>query len=145
MELLRRNPMKTYNEMILLPTFQERFNYLKLNGLVGEDTFGYNRYLNQYFYTSREWKQLRDAIIVRDNGCDLGIEGCEIGSGILIHHIEPITMDDIKNRSDKLLDPNNLICVSKKTHNAIHFGDESILVEDVTIERFPNDTSPWRR
>lgn len=137
--------MKTYNEMILLPTFQERFNYLKLNGLVGEDTFGYNRYLNQYFYTSREWKQLRDAIIVRDNGCDLGIEGCEIGSGILIHHIEPITMDDIKNRSDKLLDPNNLICVSKKTHNAIHFGDESILVEDVTIERFPNDTSPWRR
>lgn len=137
--------MKTYNEMILLPTFQERFNYLKLNGLVGEDTFGYNRYLNQYFYTSREWKQLRDAIIVRDNGCDLGIEGCEIGSGILIHHIEPITMDDIKNRSDKLLDPNNLICVSKKTHNAIHFGDESILIEDVAIERFPNDTSPWRR
>ena len=131
--------------MILLPTFQERFNYLKLNGLVGEDTFGYNRYLNQYFYTSREWKRLRDAIIVRDNGCDLGIEGCEIGSGILIHHIEPITMDDIKNRSDKLLDPNNLICVSKKTHNAIHFGDESILIEDVTIERFPNDTSPWRR
>lgn len=137
--------MKTYSEMILLPTFQERFNYLKLSGLVGEDTFGYNRYLNQYFYTSREWKQLRNAIIVRDNGCDLGIEGCEIGSGILIHHIEPITMDDIKNRSDKLLDPNNLICVSKKTHNAIHFGDESILTEDVTIERFPNDTSPWRR
>ena len=137
--------MKTYSEMILLPTFQERFNYLKLSGLVGEDIFGYNRYLNQYFYTSREWKQLRNAIIVRDNGCDLGIEGCEIGSGILIHHIEPITMDDIKNRSDKLLDPNNLICVSKKTHNAIHFGDESILTEDVTIERFPNDTSPWRR
>lgn len=137
--------MKTYSEMILLPTFQERFNYLKLSGLVGEDIFGYNRYLNQYFYTSREWKQLRNAIIVRDNGCDLGIEGCEIGSCILIHHIEPITMDDIKNRSDKLLDPNNLICVSKKTHNAIHFGDESILTEDVTIERFPNDTSPWRR
>ena len=137
--------MKTYNEMVLLPTFKERFNYLKLDGMVGEDTFGFNRYLNQYFYTSREWKRLRDIIIIRDNGCDLGIEGCEIGSGILIHHIEPITMEDIKNRTDKLLDPNNLICVSKKTHNAIHFGDESILTADIVVERFPNDTSPWRR
>jgi hypothetical protein len=123
----------------------ERFNYLKLTGVVGEDTFGFNRYLNQIFYSSGEWKQLRNSIIVRDNGCDLGIEGCEIGSDILIHHIEPITINDIKNRDAKLLDPNNLICVSKRTHNAIHFGDESILYENVVIERFPNDTSPWRR
>ena len=136
---------KTYNELIKLPTFKERFNYLKLQGYVGEDTFGFNRYLNQYFYTSKEWRQLRNFIIVRDNGCDLGIEGYEIGSNILIHHIEPITLEDIKNRDEKLLDPDNLICVSKRTHNAIHFGDENILYNDIIIERFPNDTSPWRR
>jgi hypothetical protein len=136
--------MKTYNELLKFNTFKDRFNYLKLGGKVGEDTFGFNRYLNQLFYTSSEWKRLRDSIIIRDCGCDLGIEGYEIGSGILIHHIEPITIIDIKNRDVKLLDPNNLICVSKRTHNAIHFGDESILYED-SFERFPNDTSPWRR
>lgn len=136
--------MKTYNELLKFNTFKDRFNYLKLGGKVGEDTFGFNRYLNQLFYTSSEWKRLRDSIIIRDRGCDLGIEGYEIGSGILIHHIEPITIIDIKNRDAKLLDPNNLICVSKRTHNAIHFGDESILYED-SFERFPNDTSPWRR
>lgn len=136
--------MKTYNDLIKLTTFKDRFLYLKIGGVVGEDTFGFNRYLNQYFYTSKEWRQLRNSIIVRDNGCDLGIEGYEIKSNILIHHIEPITISDIKNRDAKLLDPNNLICVSKRTHDAIHFGDESILYDNLVIERFPNDTSPWR-
>lgn len=136
--------MKTYNDLIKLTTFKDRFLYLKIGGVVGEDTFGFNRYLNQYFYTSKEWRQLRNSIIVRDNGCDLGIEGYEIKSNILIHHIEPITISDIKNRDAKLLDPNNLICVSKRTHDAIHFGDESILYNNLVIERFPNDTSPWR-
>ena len=137
--------MKTYSELIKLTTFRDRFIYLKLGGKVGEDTFGFNRYLNQYFYTSSEWRQLRNSIIVRDNGCDLGIEGYEIGSDILIHHIEPITINDIKNRDNKLLDPNNLICVSKRTHNAIHFGDESILYDNIVVDRFANDTSPWRK
>ena len=136
--------MKTYNDLIKLTTFKDRFLYLKIGGVVGEDTFGFNRYLNQYFYTSKEWRQLRNSIIVRDNGCDLGIEGYEIKSNILIHHIEPIAIADIKNRDAKLLDPNNLICVSKRTHDAIHFGDESILYDNLVIERFPNDTSPWR-
>ena len=136
--------MKTYNDLIKLTTFKDRFLYLKIGGVVGEDTFGFNRYLNQYFYTSKEWRLLRNSIIVRDNGCDLGIEGYEIKSNILIHHIEPITISDIKNRDAKLLDPNNLICVSKRTHDAIHFGDESILYDNLVIERFPNDTSPWR-
>lgn len=135
--------MKTYEELSRLTTFKDRFQYLKLNGRVGEDTFGFNRYLNQYFYRSNEWRKLRNSIIIRDCGCDLGIEGYEIRSNILIHHIEPVTMADLKNRDDKLLDPNNLICVSKRTHNAIHFGDESILYED-SFDRFPNDMSPWR-
>lgn len=134
---------KSYSELILIPDFLSRFNYLKLGGKVGEETFGYNRYLNQKFYASPEWKRFRDFIIVRDNGCDLGVEGYDINSIIYIHHINPITLKDIHNRSEMLLDPENVICVSRNTHEAIHYGDESIIFLGIT-ERKANDTVPWR-
>lgn len=138
--------IKTYSELIQLGTYADRFKYLKLNGKVGEDTFGCNRYLNQIFYKSPEWLRVRDIVIVRDSGCDLGCLDREIrGQKILIHHIEPITVDDIRMRSEKLLDPENLITVTKRTHDAIHYGDESILMATMPIERTPNDTCPWRR
>lgn len=123
-------------------SFEERFNYLKLKGSVGHDTFGFDRYLNQKFYKSREWKDLRNHIILRDNGCDLGIEGYDIFGRILIHHINPLTPDDIRHSSDGLLDPDNLICVSHDTHNAIHFGDETLLRKDPVV-RSPGDTRLW--
>ena len=136
--------IRTYSELIALPTFEERFQYLKLNGKVGESTFGFDRYLNQLFYKSDEWLRLRDQIIIRDNGCDLGIEGREINGRILIHHMNPIRKEDILNRSRYLLDPEFLICTVKRTHDAIHYGDENLLLT-IPKERRKNDTCPWRR
>lgn len=135
--------MKTYSDLILLPTFKERFEYLKLSGSVGKDTFGFDRYLNQQFYRTSEWKKVRDAVIIRDNGCDLGVEGYEIHDRIIIHHMNPITANDIIKHSDWILDPNQLICTSFRTHNAIHYGDISLIDKQPTIRK-PNDTCPWR-
>ena len=135
--------IKTYSELITIPTFEERFEYLKLDGQVGVETFGFNRYLNQAFYKSDEWLSIRDYVITRDNGCDLGMEGYEIYGQILIHHINPITKDDIIQRSRILLDPENLITTVKRTHDAIHYGDSNLLMK-APIERRKNDTCPWR-
>lgn len=135
--------IRTYNELMLLPTFEERFEYLKLSGRVGEETFGFDRWLNQKFYRSAEWKHLRDQIIIRDNGRDLGVEGREIYGKILIHHMNPISKKDILERTDLLLNPMYLISVTKQTHDAIHYSDDSILMKD-PIVRSRNDTCPWR-
>ena len=134
---------KTYSELITIPTFEERFEYLRLKGSVGKDTFGYDRYLNQILYNSPEWKRLRNQIIIRDNGRDLGCEGYEIYGRILIHHMNPITVEDIVSRDPIVFDPENLICVSHNTHNAIHYGDENLLIM-APVERTKNDTCPWR-
>ena len=136
--------IRTYSELITLSTFEERFRYLQLGGKVGEDTFGHDRYLNQMFYTSDEWRRIRRDVIVRDNGCDLGIQDREIHGLIIIHHMNPITVEDIINRSEFLLNPEYLISTVKNTHDAIHFSDERILITD-PIERRPNDTCPWKR
>ena len=138
-----RKIIKTYDELIAIPTFEERYQYLKLNGRVGEETFGHDRYLNQHFYTSDEWKRIRKDIIIRDAGCDLGMKDREIIGRIYVHHMNPITMDDILMHSNFLLDPRYLICTSKLTHDAIHYGDESLLQQDY-VERKPYDTCPWR-
>lgn len=135
--------IRTYSELIQLPTFLERFNYLKLNGRVGEETFGCHRHLNQVFYRSVEWKRVRNLVILRDNGCDLGLSGYDIYGKILIHHMNPITPDDIRNRSEFLLNPEYLICVSHMTHESITYGDERLLGIE-PVERRPNDTCPWR-
>ena len=135
--------IRTYSELITLPTFKERYEYLRLGGRVGEDTFGFDRYLNQAFYKSEEWRSIRDHVITRDDGCDLGMEGHEIFGRILIHHMNPIRKEDIINRSDILLNPEYLICTIKNTHDAIHYGDESLLVI-APVERRKNDTCPWR-
>ena len=135
--------IRTYSELTTLPTFRERYEYLKLNGRVGEETFGFDRYLNQAFYKSEEWRAVRDYVIVRDNGCDLGMEGHEIFGKILIHHMNPISKRDILDRSDLLLNPEYLICTIKNTHDAIHFGDENLLIV-APIERRKNDTCPWK-
>ena len=135
--------IRTYSELIRLPTFEERFRYLKLDGLVGKDTFGFDRYLNQEFYRSKEWKEIRDFVIVRDNGCDLGMDDYEIVGRIYIHHMNPITVNDIVHSSDFLLNPDYLVCVSHNTHNAVHYGDEDLLVT-APVERRKNDTCPWR-
>lgn len=136
--------IKTYSELIKLPTFEERYQYLRLSGRVGDDTFGFDRYLNQNFYRSAKWKRIRDEVIVRDNGCDLGMEDRIIYGKILIHHMNPITDKDILNLTDLLLDPEYLICVTHTTHNAIHYGDESLLVTNPVV-RTRNDTCPWKR
>lgn len=134
---------RSYQDLIKLKTFEERFDYLKLNGSVGKETFGSNRYFYQNFFKSKEWKRTRDEIIIRDNGCDLGIEDRIITGKLLIHHINPTSMDDISNHNlEILLNPNNLICVSFNTHEAIHYGDESLLLCDFT-PRKPNDTKLW--
>lgn len=135
--------IRTYSELITLSTFEERYEYLRIGGKVGEETFGFDRYLNQAFYKSKEWLAIRDKVIVRDNGCDLGVEGREINGKILIHHMNPITVKDILERSDFLLNPEYLISTVKNTHDAIHYGDDSLLVKD-PIERRKNDTCPWR-
>ncbi len=136
--------IKTYSDLTLLPTFEERYRYLRLQGKIGETTFGFDRYLNQVFYRSQRWKAVRDHVIVRDNGCDLGIEGREIYGPILVHHMNPLTVYDIEHETDYLLDPEFLISTILTTHNAIHYGDESLLMLD-PIERRRNDTCPWRR
>lgn len=135
--------IRTYSELIKIPTFTERFEYLRLDGIVGEETFGFDRYLNQVFYKSREWLEARDYVIVRDFGCDLGIEGREIFGRILVHHMNPIRKEDIISRSKFLLNPEYLICVSKNTHDAIHYGDIGLLISE-PIERTKNDMCPWR-
>lgn len=136
--------IRTYSELIRLPTFEERYQYLRLRGKVGEDTFGFDRYLNQAFYKSDEWKAIRDKVILRDNGCDLGMPDREIRERILIHHMNPITKDDIINRTEFLLNPEYLICTIKNTHDAIHFGDENLLIKE-PIQRSKYDTCPWKR
>ena len=138
-----RKIIRTYSELITLPTFEERFRYLKLGGKVGEDTFGFDRYLNQTFYRSAKWKEIRDYIIIRDNGCDLSMEGHDIHERILVHHMNPITKEDILRESEFLLNPEYLICTVKNTHDAIHYGDESLLIT-APIERRKNDTCPWK-
>ena len=134
---------KTYSELITLKTFKERFEYLSLDGIVGKETFGHDRYLNQILYNSPEWKKVRKEIIIRDNGCDLACEGYDIHGRILIHHMNPITVDDIVNRNPIVFDPENLISTVHNTHNAIHYGDDSLL-SGPPIKRKQNDTSPWR-
>ena len=136
--------IKTYSELMSLSSFEDRYRYLKLDGVVGRETFGYDRYLNQILYTSDEWKAFRRKIIIRDNGCDLGCDGFEIPTRITIHHIDPITVDDVLKRHPKVFDPENVISVSHNTHMAIHYGDESLLITSPP-ERTANDTCPWRR
>lgn len=135
--------IRSYNELMNLRTFKERYQYLKLNGSVGSTTFGFDRYINQSFYRSREWKQIRDQVIVRDNGCDLGIDGYEIHGRIYIHHMNPLLRKDILDKTDFLLNPDYLICTTHNTHNAIHYGDENLLTSE-PIERVRNDTCPWK-
>lgn len=133
---------RTYRDLNRLQSFQERFEYLRLVGSVGEATFGFDRWINQQFYQSREWKQAREYVIVRDNGCDLGVPGYEIHSQLLVHHMNPILADDIIHADDTLLDPNNLITTTQRTHNAIHYGMETASPPTVP-ERKPNDTKLW--
>ena len=135
---------KTYSELIQIPTFIERYRYLRLGGKAGEITFGNERYLNQLLYKSPEWKRVRREVILRDNGCDLGIDDYPIRGILIVHHMNTITVEDIVNKSDKVFDTENLISVSIRTHNAIHYGDEELLLIDEIVERRPNDTIPWR-
>lgn len=136
--------IKTYSEIITIPTFEERYRYLRIGGSVGEETFGFDRYLNQIFYKTKEWLEIRDCVIIRDLGCDLAVIDREIHGRILVHHMNPITKEDVLSRSKFLLDPEYLICTSKNTHDAIHYGDDSLLIK-APVERRPNDTCPWRR
>lgn len=147
--------IRTYSELRTLKTFEERFRYLRLNGTVGKETFGFDRLFNQKFYTSKEWLRMRDKIIVRDNGCDLGVEGHEIGEWqdekgiwhrepIYIHHMNPISLNDIMYSTEYLLNPEYLILTTHPTHNAIHYGDSELLFKG-PVERTKNDTCPWRQ
>ena len=133
---------KSYSELISFSTFLDRYRYLKLGGRIGEETFGFDRYLNQALYKSPEWRRARDEVIIRDNGCDLGLDGYEIYDKILIHHINPITRRMIQDRDPEIFDLENLICVSHNTHNAIHYGDESLL-PILQVERYKGDTKLW--
>ena len=135
---------RSYKELSRLATFEERFKYLQLKGAVGRDTFGFDRWFNQQFYRSAEWKHIRDSVILRDNGCDLGIPGREIYGKIIIHHLNPISLKDIEDNTDILMDPDNLITTTHMTHNAIHYGDDHLLMKD-PIVRKPNDTCPWKQ
>lgn len=146
--LVRRTAMvdrriRCYSELEELYTFKDRFGYLKLNGAVADETFGFDRYLNQKFYHSIEWRRVRDYVIARDCGCDLGIADFPIRGKVYIHHMNPMTKGDLQKIREELLDPEYLICVSHNTHNAIHYGDESLLIDD-WHERTPDDTSPWK-
>lgn len=135
--------IRTYSELIKLSTFKDRYEYLRLDGQVGEATFGFDRYLNQKFYHSNEWRSIRDYVIARDFGCDLGVEGYVIYGRIYIHHMNPITLEDIKATKGNLVDPEFLICTTHGTHNAIHYGDASLIISDPIVRR-PNDTCPWK-
>ena len=136
--------IKCYSELSMFETFDDRFDYLKLEGIVGEETFGFDRILNQIFYKNDTWKRLRNEIIIRDNGCDLGVPGYDIEKGIIVHHMNPISVKDLEEESKYLLDPEYLICVSLKTHNAIHYGDRSLLEGRKVVERRKGDTCPWK-
>lgn len=136
--------IKTYSELITIPTFIERFEYLKIGGAVGAATFGHDRYLNQILYNSEEWKRFRREIIIRDNACDLACEDYEIPKYVIVHHINPITVEDVINRNPMIFDPENVVCTSLRTHNAIHYGDKDLLITEPII-RTPNDTCPWRQ
>lgn len=138
-----KKKIKTYLELITYPTFKERYDYLRLGGVVGEDTFGFDRIFNQKFYHSYEWQQIRHKVIVRDNGCDLGIMDFPIRGPVFIHHMNPIGVSDIENATEYLMNPNYLICVSSETHNAIHYGSFE-KIDRTLVERRPNDTNPWR-
>ena len=140
---------KSYSELIKLDTFEDRFDYLSLDGIIGKETFGFDRWVNQRFYTSKEWKKVRDFVITRDGGCDLAIPDRKLYYGsarakIIVHHINPISLDDIENSTSYLLDPENLITTSELTHDAIHFGNKDILVSSILVVRQKNDTCPWR-
>lgn len=134
--------IRTYHELIQLSSFRERYEYLRIGGLVGNDTFGFDRYLNQKFYRSPEWKQIRRDVIIRDEGRDLAMEGYEIQNGVYIHHMNPIGKDDLQNATELLLNPDYLVCVSFRTHQAIHYGDSSLLPQ-LPVERRPGDTKLW--
>lgn len=136
--------IKCYSDLIRLPTFQARYQYLRLNGEVGKETFGFDRYMNQFFYRSPEWRRVRDFVITRDKGCDLGVQGREIFGRIIIHHMNPVRPEDIRGRSELLLDPEYLITTIHNTHLAIHYGDEKLLFQE-PVERRPNDTCPWKK
>lgn len=136
--------MRTYSELIRFNSFEDRFNYLMLNGGVAEETFGFDRWLNQNFYRSAEWRSIRDFVIIRDGGCDLAMDGYEIYDKIIVHHMNPIEQSDILHSSEILINPEYLVCVSHNTHNAIHYGDASLLMT-APIERRPGDTCPWKR
>lgn len=136
--------IRTYSELITLPTFEERYRYLKLNGNVGEETFGFDRYLNQMFYRSAKWRSIRDYVIIRDGGFDLAIKDREIRGKILVHHMNPISKADILNESEFLLNPEYLISTMKNTHDAIHYGDESLLITN-PVTRRRNDMCPWKK
>ena len=133
---------RSYRELVRLPTFEERYQYLKLQGQVGKETFGFDRYLNQALYSSAEWKRFRREILIRDDGCDLGMSDHLIAGKVIIHHINPLTIDDLEKRASAIFDPNNVICVSHMTHEAIHYGDERLLPKDPVIRR-PGDHCPW--
>ena len=136
--------LRTYSELSRLQTFRERFEYLRLDGIVGAETFGFDRYLNQVFYNSDEWKAVRKTVIIRDNGCDLGMDGYDIHGKIIVHHMNPFSIDDVLHRKEELLDPEFSISTVLNTHNAIHYGDESLL-PSAPIVRTRNDTCPWRK
>ena len=139
------NKLRCYSDLIQYSTFEDRLHYLELHGVVGEDTFGFDRYINQKFYKSPEWRRVRDFVIVRDNGCDLGVKGYDIGDRIIVHHMNPLTLDDISNSSDFLLNPEYLICVSKETHDIIHYGfsSDSYSKSKEPVNRKPGDTKLW--
>ena len=141
---MNQKKIRTYTELIKLPTLEERYKYLKIGGKVGEQTFGSDRYVNQMLYKLPEWRSIRKDVIIRDGGYDLGIEGLEITSDVYVHHMNPITVEDIIERRDYVLDPEYLISTSFNTHQAIHYGDEDLLPK-TPIERFENDTCPWRQ
>lgn len=137
---------KCYSELVKLQTAKERYQYLRLAGSVGKATFGYDRYLNQAFYTSPEWRKFRNDMILRDNGCDMALPDREIpkGAKLILHHINPLTLEDVQEMGPALFDPENVVCVSDKTHNAIHYGDETLMTFEPVVRR-PNDTCPWKQ
>lgn len=135
---------RTYSDLSKLKSFEERFDYLKLDGVVGEETFGFDRYLNQALYSSKEWKHIKNQVIIRDEGCDLGISGNKINRKAIIHHMNPITREQIENRDPEIFNPEYLITVSHSTHNAIHYGDKDLLARQAPVERKQGDTVPWR-
>lgn len=135
--------IKSYSEMCSFSTFIERFNYLKLNGKVGAETFGFDRYLNQVLYCSQEWKRFRRQVIIRDNGCIFGLDGYDINGRLIVHHINPITLEQIEQRDPMIFSMENVVCVTHNVHEAIHYGDESLIPTDPIIRK-PNDTCPWK-